>query len=123
MSKSSRKGDRREHQWADEIGGEKLSRKGYEGPDVKSAPVHLLTPLMNWEVKSKEALPNWLVGKPEKGQEEGWLTQMEREGADALVFRQNRGPWYMIVQVTGEDFEEIKPCGVSHLPQANITPI
>lgn len=102
MSKSSRKGDRREHEWAEKVGGEKISRKGYEGPDVISPPIHLTKAMMRWEVKSKEDLPDWLVG------EEGWLGQMEREGADALVFRQNRKPWYMIVRIGDEDLEELE---------------
>lgn len=106
MSKSSRKGAYRERQWAKFVNGEKMSRLGYEGPDVKSKPLHLMKPLMSWEVKSREALPDWLVGT------EGWLGQMKREGADALVFRQNRGNWYMIVEIEEGDLEEIKgePC-------------
>lgn len=106
MSKSSRKGAYRENQWAKFIGGEKLSRLGYEGPDVKSPPLHLMKPLALWEVKSREALPDWLVGT------EGWIGQMKREGADAIVFRQNRGSWYIIVEINEGDLEQIKekPC-------------
>lgn len=96
MSKSSRKGNRREHEWANLVGGEKKSRLGYKGPDVHSLPMKLTRRLEYWEVKSDEKLPLWLIGVNASG-EEGWLTQMEREGADAVVFRQNRGKWYMIV--------------------------
>lgn len=106
MSKSSRKGNYRENQWAKFIGGKKLSRLGYEGPDVESKPLHLMKPLRLWEVKSREAMPEWLVGT------EGWIGQMKREGADALIFRQNRGNWYMLVEIEKGDLEEIKeaPC-------------
>ena len=100
MSKSSRKGNRRELEFAEFIGGEKLSRLGYEGPDVGSKPMHLTKPFRLWEVKSAEDLPLWLVGP------EGWLGQMEREGADGLVFRQNRKPWYLIVKIEEDDFED-----------------
>ncbi len=91
MSKSSRKGARREHEWANLVGGEKKSRLGYEGPDVKSLPMRLTKAFSLWEVKSKESMPAWLVGP------DGWLGQIEKSGAHAVVFRQNRGRWYMIV--------------------------
>ena len=97
MSKSSRKGYLREQEWADLVGGKKMSRLGYEGPDVISPNKRFTPNLSVWEVKSKEDLPAWLVGP------EGWLGQMEREGADAIVFRQNRKPWYMIVKISAED--------------------
>lgn len=91
MSKSSRKGDLRENEFATLIGGKKISRKGYEGPDVESPPLRFGRTFSLWEVKSKEDLPAWLAGP------EGWLGQMKREGADAVVFRQNRGEWYAII--------------------------
>lgn len=97
MTKQSRKGDKREHEWARFISGKKVSRKGYEGPDVISNPLHLQKPLTVWEVKSREELPNWFAGP------EGWLGQMHREGADAVVFRQNRKGWYMIVKIDEGD--------------------
>lgn len=89
MSKSSRKGARREREWADKWNGHKVSRLGYEGPDVVTPSLNLTEPLRVWEVKSKEALPKWLVD---------WLEQVDREGADALAFRQNRGDWYVIIR-------------------------
>ena len=99
MTKQSQKGDRREHEWASIVGGEKISRKGYEGPDVRSEPLQMVKSFEHWEVKSTEALPNWLVGP------EGWLGQMEREGADAVVFRQNRKQWYLITPITAGELE------------------
>ena len=94
MSKSSRKGSRRELEWATFIGGEKKSRLGYEGPDVQSLPMKLTKELRLWEVKSKEAMPAWLVGP------DGWLGQIAKSGADAVVFRQNNKGWYMIVPIS-----------------------
>lgn len=96
MSKSSRKGDRREKEWADLWDGTKISRKGYQGPDVITPPLHI-NKLAKWEVKSAENLPLWFIGVNKDG-DEGWITQMEREGADALAFRQNYGDWYIIVR-------------------------
>ena len=100
MSKQSRKGDLREHEWAGECDGIKISRKGYEGPDVQSLPTRIKKVFRFWEVKSTEDLPKWLVG------EEGWLGQMEREGADAVVFRQNRKGWYLITPISADDLEQ-----------------
>lgn len=97
MSKSSRKGDSRENERAADTGGEKVSRKGYEGADVVHPPLVLRSPLRICEVKSKEDLPLWLVGVDKNGNE-GWITQMEREGADYIAFRQNRQPWYVIMR-------------------------
>lgn len=103
LSKSSRKGDRREHEWAHVVGGEKLSRKGYEGPDVKSDPLELRKVFEYWEVKSTEDLPLWLVG------DEGWIGQMHREGADAVVFRQNRKQWYLLTPITAGELSRHRP--------------
>lgn len=101
MSKSSRKGDRREHEWAFIVGGEKLSRKGYEGPDVKSDPMKIDKVFEYWEVKSKEAMPAWLVGP------DGWIGQMQREGADAVVFRQNHKQWYLLTPITAGELKSL----------------
>ena len=106
MSKSSRKGDLREREFATKFLGDvryKLSRKGYEGPDVGGSTLRL-NKLFTWfEVKSKEDLPQWLVGEGE-GDKEGWLAQMRREGADAIVFRQNRKPWLLLTEIDPKDF-------------------
>lgn len=110
MSKSSRKGDRRELEFATKFLGHakyKLSRKGYKGPDVGAKPLRLKKVFTFFEIKSKEDLPLWLVGDGD-ADSEGWLAQMDREGADAVVFRQNHKPWYMIVKITPEDFEEVE---------------
>lgn len=98
MSKgSTRKGNRRENEWATLIGGKKLSRLGYEGPDVQSDPLQIVKSFELWEIKSKEAMPEWLVG------DKGWIGQMHREGADAIVFRQNRGQWYLLTPISPTD--------------------
>lgn len=93
MSKSSRKGALRENEWARKVGGEKVSRLGYEGPDVESPPKVLNRKLRKWEVKSKEDLPDWFAGP------DGWIGQMRREGADAIVFRRNRDNWFLLVEL------------------------
>lgn len=101
MSRQSRKGDRREREWADLNGGVKLSRKGYEGPDVATPPLRLNRVFTRWEVKSKEDLPKWLAD---------WMGQMGRYGNVPLVFRQNRKPWFMLVRVDpATDLEEVDP--------------
>ena len=85
MSKSSRKGAGGEREWAAFVGGEKLSRLGYEGPDVMS-PSYRVTGLAVWEVKRIKLLPKWFVA---------WLTQSLR--ADALVFRQDNDRWWVVI--------------------------
>lgn len=81
------------------MGGKKHSRKGYEGPDVVSPPMKVAKTFEYWEVKSTEALPNWLVG------DDGWIGQMHREGADAVVFRQNRKQWYLLTPISAAELK------------------
>lgn len=87
MGNSRRKGFRGEHEWATKVGGSKISRTGYDGPDVESPPMSV-DGLVLWEVKRVKALPKWL---------DGWLVQARAEGADALAFRQDRDEWWVLV--------------------------
>lgn len=84
---SRRKGARGEHAWAKLMAGRKISRTGYDGPDVQTPP-YKATGLEVWEVKVRETLPAWL---------EGWLEQTVGQGADGLAFKRNRGDWWVIV--------------------------
>lgn len=87
MTNSRRKGARGEHEWAQQLpGGAKISRTGYEGPDVSSLPLKV-SGLTVWEVKRRAALPGWL---------QEWQTQALREHA-AIAFREDRGDWWVMV--------------------------
>lgn len=87
MPRSSSKGHRGEHAWAKVLEGKKISRRGYEGPDVES-PEQTISGLTLWEVKVRASLPVWL---------EDWMDQTKREGAHALAVRRNRGEWWVLV--------------------------
>lgn len=63
------------------IGGRKVSRTGYPGPDVEGADGTV------YEVKRLRTLPVLLAG---------WLTQAKTEGADAVAFRADHGEWYVV---------------------------
>jgi hypothetical protein len=77
MSNRSR-GAAAEREFAALIGGAKISRTGYAGPDVEGPDGKL------YEVKRIKVLPRLL---------QRWLQQMSDEGAAAVVFRANRGRW------------------------------
>lgn len=94
MGKKSRdKGRRGELEWAKKRGGKRISRIGLDGPDVQTPP-YQPEPAVLWEVKRPGSLPVWL---------KDYLDQMEREGADALAFREDRGTWYTIHPVKEDD--------------------
>lgn len=118
MSRASRKGDVREHEWANEWGGKKLSKKGYEGPDVKTPPLVLAEPMTIWEVKSKEDLPLWLVGESETRDKRGWIPQMEKDGSHGIAFRQNYKDWYFIAR--GSQLEAVRDNHVYVSPRSEV---
>ena len=98
MGKKSRnKGRRGELEWAGVTGGERISRIGLDGPDVESPP-YQPEPVRLWEVKRVSKIPAVV---------RDWIAQMEREGAEAIAFRQDRDKWFTIHPViVEEDIED-----------------
>lgn len=86
MARSNPKGARGEKEWAAYVSGVKVSRRGYEGPDVESPPARV-GPLTVWEVKLRKTLPAWL---------EDWMAQVQQHDAHAVAFRRNRGEWWIL---------------------------
>jgi hypothetical protein len=87
MPNSRSKGYRLERQFADKLGGKRIARSGYPGPDVKTPPQILDQPITTWEIKGLAGLPKWLLN---------WQEQMVREGADAIAFRQDNDRWWVM---------------------------
>lgn len=73
-------------EWAEKLGGKRISRIGLDGPDVETPP-YQPEPVTVWEVKRPGALPAWL---------REYIEQMEREGAQAIAVREDYGTWYTI---------------------------
>lgn len=86
MSNST--GARYEREYATLRGGSKISRLGYEGPDVLMSDPLGVTGLRVAEVKYRRRLPLWL---------EEWHEEIDRKGADYLVYRRARGPWMALL--------------------------
>lgn len=84
--KSRNKGRRGELELAEILDGERISRIGLDGPDVKTPP-YQPDPVTLWEVKRVAKLPASV---------RDWIEQMKREGADAIAFREDRGEWFTI---------------------------
>ena len=88
--KSRVKGQRGQLEAAKILKGEVIARTGFDGPDVRVRDGVHLGPLYDIEVKRIAKLPAML---------KAWLAQTEREGGDALLLREDRGPWYIVVRV------------------------
>ena len=85
MVNSRDKGRRGEREFAKLFDGVRISEPGRPGPDVRTPPLVLAEALEVFEVKWSN---RWRLRE--------WLKQAEREGADAIAFREDRGPWYVL---------------------------
>ena len=81
------KGRRNELKWAKYVGGKRANDEGLPGIDVTSPPVTVYPPFQHWEVKVLAKLPALL---------RKWMLQMTTEGADAVVFREDNGEWWVM---------------------------
>ena len=85
---SRNKGRRGELEWAKYVGGRRCNDEGLPGHDVESDPLGIWPGISKWEVKRPGTM---LVGL------KNWIDQMEKEGSDAVAFREDNGRWYIIV--------------------------
>ena len=90
MVNNRSRGARGEREFAELIGGKKVSRTGYPGPDVVGEDGTV------YEVKRIKRMPALLAS---------WLRQMSEEGATVIAFRADRSRW--IVMKYYEDEKEI----------------
>lgn len=95
--KSKSKGRAGELEWAKLTGGERISRTGEPGPDVSHPPM-IVGPITTAEVKRVAKMPAIL---------RSWLAQAREEGADYVAFREDRGPWYVVMEA--DDVQELRP--------------
>ena len=86
---SRNKGRRGELEWAKYVGGERDNDEGLPGIDVEGPPLGIHPPLEKWEVKRLKEFPKWL---------QEWHDQAEREGADAIAYRVDGGPWWIAMK-------------------------
>lgn len=82
MVNNRRRGRVAENEFAERYFGRRVSRTGEAGPDVIDVYRDYV------EVKRVKQLPASL---------KSWLTQAHTEGAAVVAFRENRGPWYVIL--------------------------
>jgi hypothetical protein len=85
---SRNKGRRGELEWAKYVGGDRDNDEGLGGHDVVSKPLGIFPGLVKWEVKRPGKL---LAGV------RVWMDQCEREGADAVAFREDGGKWWVLM--------------------------
>jgi hypothetical protein len=90
-NRSRRKGAGGEREWAKVCGGRKISRTGYDGPDVEGRDLEL------YEVKRPGSGVTKLHAAIEQGQE---------EGAPLVAIRQDGAPW--VVAMSAEVWFEIR---------------
>lgn len=89
MTNSRRKGQRGQVEAAHKLNGKVIARAGVPGPDVLSPPIATLhPPLARWEIKRPGKLSAEL---------RSWINQASREGADAVMFREDRGKWFVLI--------------------------
>lgn len=65
------------------MGGKRISRTGEEGPDIEDQYGFL------WEVKRIKKMPVLL---------KKWLKQADEQNCVGVLFRENRGKWYVIMR-------------------------
>lgn len=83
MPNNRRRGRLGENEFAEFVGGERISRTGEPGSDVRDSQGR------TWEVKRIKQLWKRL---------ERWLDQAKDQGDYGVAFRANRGKWYVIVE-------------------------
>lgn len=88
--KSRVKGQRGQNEAAKILKGEVIARTGFDGPDVEVKLGVRIRPLRLFEIKRVASLPVAL---------RKMLEQTEREGGDALMLREDRGAWYIVIKV------------------------
>lgn len=82
MANNRARGRRGELMAAQRYGGRRISETGLPGPDVEIDG-------QPWEVKLTKNMGALL---------RGWLAQAKREGARGVLFKEDLGKWYVVVE-------------------------
>ena len=83
MVNNRSRGRRGEIEYAKFIGGQRISRTGESGSDVKDGKGR------TWEVKRIKTLPKRISA---------WLIQASYQSDFGVAFREDRGKWYVIIE-------------------------